>query len=152
MPDQPRSERETQNRVVALFTDNTRPDWLSYGHLGKWDKRERNRPVAMEILCANLVERGYSSVHISAALERLQTAADTTGATLYHASGAQRRADVMHNWHKTLLHEVVPPLIQKWEQKLSGMESSVANYKIINLRLTYIGYLFVTRLTLGKFV
>ena len=26
--------------------------------------------------------------------------------------------EVMHEWHKSLLHEVVPPLIQKWEQKL----------------------------------
>ena len=24
----------------------------------------------------------------------------------------------MHEWHKSLLHKVVPPLIQKWEQKL----------------------------------
>lgn len=29
-----------------------------------------------------------------------------------------KRAEVMHEWHKSLLHEVVPPLIQKWEQKL----------------------------------
>lgn len=33
-------------------------------------------------------------------------------------SSADKRAEVMHEWHKKLLHEVVPPLIQKWEQKL----------------------------------
>lgn len=33
-------------------------------------------------------------------------------------SSADKRAEVMHEWHKSLLHEVVPPLIQKWEQKL----------------------------------
>lgn len=33
-------------------------------------------------------------------------------------SCAEKRAEVMHEWHKSLLHEVVPPLIQKWEQKL----------------------------------
>ena len=33
-------------------------------------------------------------------------------------SSAEKRAEVMHEWHKSLLHEVVPPLIQKWEQKL----------------------------------
>ncbi|MGG4579139.1 M48 family metallopeptidase [Alcaligenes sp. Me129] len=33
-------------------------------------------------------------------------------------SSAEKRAEVMHEWHKSLLHEVVPPLIQKWEHKL----------------------------------
>lgn len=33
-------------------------------------------------------------------------------------SSTEKRAEVMHEWHKSLLHEVVPPLIQKWEQKL----------------------------------
>jgi len=33
-------------------------------------------------------------------------------------SSADKRAEVMHEWHKSLLHEVVPQLIQKWEQKL----------------------------------
>lgn len=33
-------------------------------------------------------------------------------------SGAQRRAEVIHEWHKSLLHEIVPSLIQKWEPKL----------------------------------
>jgi predicted metal-dependent hydrolase len=30
-----------------------------------------------------------------------------------------KRAEVMHEWQKSLLHEVVPPLIQKWERKLN---------------------------------
>ena len=29
-----------------------------------------------------------------------------------------KRAEVMHEWHKRLLHEVVPVLIKKWEAKL----------------------------------
>lgn len=38
--------------------------------------------------------------------------------TLRPGSDAQRRADVIHQWHKSLLHEAVPELIQKWEPKL----------------------------------
>ena len=38
---------------------------------------------------------------------------------------AERRAEVMHEWHKSLLHEVVPPLIQRWERKL---KVSVSGY------------------------
>lgn len=33
-------------------------------------------------------------------------------------SPAQKRAEVMHEWHKTQLHAVVPGLISKWESKL----------------------------------
>ena len=33
-------------------------------------------------------------------------------------SSAQKRAEVMHEWHKTLLHAAVPGLISKWEGKL----------------------------------
>ena len=33
-------------------------------------------------------------------------------------SDAQKRTDVIHDWHKSLLHEVTPPLIKKWEPKL----------------------------------
>lgn len=33
-------------------------------------------------------------------------------------SNDQKRAEVMHEWHKSLLHQVVPELIRKWEPKL----------------------------------
>ena len=33
-------------------------------------------------------------------------------------SSEQKRAQVMHDWHKHQLHLVIPGLIEKWEQKL----------------------------------
>ena len=34
-------------------------------------------------------------------------------------SARARREEVLHEWHKTLLHQAVPPLIRKWETKLA---------------------------------
>ncbi|MDP9349905.1 MAG: M48 family metallopeptidase [Gemmatimonadota bacterium] len=38
--------------------------------------------------------------------------------TVRPGSSTAERARVMHEWHKRLLHEAVPPLIRKWERKL----------------------------------
>jgi len=39
--------------------------------------------------------------------------------TVRPGSDAERRAEIMHDWHKARLHEVVPALIKNWERKLN---------------------------------
>lgn len=38
--------------------------------------------------------------------------------TVRPGSDSAKRAEVMHEWHKTLLHKQVPAVIEKWEQRL----------------------------------
>jgi len=33
-------------------------------------------------------------------------------------ASSRKRAEVMHDWHRALLHEVIPQLIKKWEPRL----------------------------------
>lgn len=57
-----------------------------------------------------------------------------------------KRASVIHEWHKSLLHEFIPPLISKWEPKLGVQVTAYflqrmktkwgsCNYKVGHIRL-----------------
>ena len=71
-------ERVTQNRVIALFSDQ-----LGYRHLGDWTDRCDNSNIEENILSAWLTTRGYTPAQISAALHKLRTEADNHNRTLY---------------------------------------------------------------------
>ncbi len=86
MNEKPRTERQTQDRLIGLFTNNAQPDCLGYHYLGDWHQRPNNRAIEPELLQKNLQARGYSDAQISAAMQTLQTAADPTGTTLYQAN------------------------------------------------------------------
>jgi type I restriction enzyme R subunit len=86
MSDVPRSERKTQNRLAAFLASPEKQGGLGYRTLGDWSKRPNNRPIEVEVLRANLAARGYSAAQTSAALQKLEMAADTTGVTLYQAN------------------------------------------------------------------
>lgn len=56
--------------------------------------------------------------------------------TVRRGSSSARREAVMHEWHKSLLHDAVPGLILKWEQKL-GVE--VAGYFLQRMKTKWGG-------------
>jgi len=40
--------------------------------------------------------------------------------TVRPGSSAEKRGEVIHEWHKSLLHEAAPALIKKWEERLGA--------------------------------
>lgn len=80
-----RREKATQNRVIKLFTDTSRPDCLGYENLGDWSSKS-NKNIEFDLLKNNLTRRGYTDAQIAAAILKLEKAIDTTGTTLYNAN------------------------------------------------------------------
>lgn len=56
--------------------------------------------------------------------------------TVRPGSSRAKRADVMHEWHKSLLHDAVPELIRRWEPKL-GVK--VASYFLQRMKTKWGG-------------
>lgn len=78
MSDIGKSERETQRRVIELFSEE-----LGYRFLGNWCDRDGNNNIEQKLLTAYLRDRGYSPAQISAAIYKLTTEAHNSGRDLY---------------------------------------------------------------------
>lgn len=73
-------ERETQDRVVALFSNK---DELDYRYLGNWHERPGNTNVEEQLLTDYLAGCGYTPAQISRAIHLLRTEADNYTRGLY---------------------------------------------------------------------
>jgi type I restriction enzyme R subunit len=71
-------ERLTQNRIVKLFRDE-----LKYEYLGNWEDRPNNSHIEEEILRSYLREQGYSETLINGAINELRKTADNQIRSLY---------------------------------------------------------------------
>lgn len=56
--------------------------------------------------------------------------------TVRPGSSSEKRAAVVHEWHKALLHQAVPALIRKWEPRL---EVEVAGYYLQRMKTKWGG-------------
>ena len=71
-------ERATQNRVVELFRDR-----LRYDYLGNWEDRLGNSNIEESEVRKYLSSRGYSDTLIARALDKLRTTANNYNESLY---------------------------------------------------------------------
>ena len=71
-------ERETQNRVIALFRNE-----LHYRYLGDWTDRPDNKNIEGTLLSVYLTKYGYTPEQIAKALYELRTEAGNPSRSLY---------------------------------------------------------------------
>lgn len=77
-----KSERETQNRIVALFKDE-----LEYTYLGNWEDQERTLPIEENLLLEFLIKsQGFSEIVAKKAVQELVKAATNLSSGLYEAN------------------------------------------------------------------
>src|SRR3712207_4284098 len=96
-------ERPTQNRIVKLFTEK---DKLDYIYLGNWQDRENNSNIEEEYLRKFLVRRGIDEILINKAIFELKRAAGDQSKGLFDVNkevytllryGVQVQPDVGQN-------------------------------------------------------
>ena len=73
-----KSERATQNRVIALFQHK-----LKYRYLGDWHDRDDNSNIEEGLLTAYLNRSGYTPEQINSAIYILRAEADNNSRGLY---------------------------------------------------------------------
>lgn len=78
MSDFGKPERATQNRVITLFRDE-----LRYDYLGDWTDRPNNSNIEDGLLTSYLSKCGYIPAQISRALDKLRTEAGNPNRSLY---------------------------------------------------------------------
>jgi type I restriction enzyme R subunit len=78
-----KSERVTQNRVVALFHDT-----LGYRYLGDWSDRPKNGPIEEALLTAWLTKHGHTTAQIGRVLDLLGREASNPTRSLYDTNQA----------------------------------------------------------------
>src|SRR5574343_1623221 len=77
-----KSERITQNRIIALFQKE-----LHYDFLGNWEDQVRSQPIEEELLYRFLTQKqGYSDTLARKAIDKLVNAAGNLHNGLYEAN------------------------------------------------------------------
>jgi type I restriction enzyme R subunit len=76
-------ERDTQNRVIALFRDA-----LGYRYLGNRSDRADNSNIDEELLADHLVKSGYTLDQISRAIHLLRVESENPNRSLYENNKA----------------------------------------------------------------
>ncbi|RPH76579.1 MAG: type I restriction endonuclease subunit R, partial [Nitrospiraceae bacterium] len=111
-------EKKTQQRVVNLFHDT-----LRYDYLGNWTEREDNRNIEEELLRKFLREKqGYDEALITRALYELEKVAGDTSKSLYDRNrnvyellryGVKVKADVGDNFQTVWLIDWEHPDLER---------------------------------------
>ena len=78
MPTIGQSERETQNRIIALFRDE-----LGYRYLGDFRDRDGNTNIEESALTQHLTNRGYNTAQIAKAIHAIRTEGNNPTRGLY---------------------------------------------------------------------